>query len=100
MLAGREPQSSNENDVGTHNYSQPPRAVIFGRAFSLEQIKEVKESFSDSSNEPVAWIVGDPAKAPTGPPGPGYAKVAADLVKNALEKWKEEGGVQGEIILY
>lgn len=99
-LAGREPRTSSPNDVGTHNYSRPPRAVIFGRAFSLEQIQEVRESFGSIAKEPVAWVVGDPAKALSGPPGPGYAKTAADLVKSVLGKWKDEGGVKDEIILW
>lgn len=100
VLVGRTPQSSNPNEVGTHDYSRPPRAIIFGRAFSLEQIQEVRDTHATTAKEPVAWIVGDPSKALNGPPGPGYAQTAAESVKSALASWKNGGGAKDEIILY
>ncbi|OJJ02088.1 hypothetical protein ASPVEDRAFT_150790 [Aspergillus versicolor CBS 583.65] len=75
LLAGRDPQSTAPNDIGTHNYTQPPRAVIFGRGFTPDFVQELKKAYADRSQEPVAWVAGDPAKVPTGIPGPGYAEV-------------------------
>jgi hypothetical protein len=103
LLAGRDPQSSDDNGVGTHEYGQPVRAVIFGRGYSLEDIEQFYKASAGSNVDPVAWIVGDPAKKPNPngpPPGPGYAQVAADGVKAALEKWKSEGATKDGIILW
>jgi hypothetical protein len=102
LLAGREPQVSevNDDDVGTHNYSQPPRAVLLGRAFEEEQVEELRKACSGVALAPVAWLLGDPAKVPTAPPGPDYAVTVANDCKGALAKWKEEGGVSDDIILF
>ncbi|KAJ5303061.1 hypothetical protein N7476_009860 [Penicillium atrosanguineum] len=103
LLAGRDPQSSDDNGVGTHDYSKPPRAVIFGRGFPLENIEQYYKACAGSNADPVAWIAGDPAKKPdpnAPPPGPGYAKFATDGVKAVLEKWKEEGATKDGIILW
>lgn len=103
LLAGRDPQSSDDNGVGTHDYSRPPRAVIFGRGYALEDIEQFYKASAGSNVDPVVWIAGDPAKKPgpnVPPPGPGYAKVAAEDVKVLLEKWKEEGATKDGIILW
>jgi hypothetical protein len=102
VLAGRDPQSPNTNNVGTHNYSKPARVVILGRGFELAQVEEVRKMCAGSAKEPVAWIVGDPAKMPSGsgPPGPGYAEIAAREVKSVLAGWRDEGCVKDGIILY
>ncbi|KAJ5612517.1 hypothetical protein N7510_005711 [Penicillium lagena] len=102
LLAGRDPQVSEANDdnVGTHNYSQPPRAVILGRAFDEEQVEELRKACAGAALAPVAWLLGDPAKAPTAPPGPDYAANVVNDCKAILAKWKEEGGVSEDIILF
>ena len=100
VLAGKAPQSAHPNEVGTHDYSRAPRAVIFGRAFSLEQIQEVRDTVTGTAKDPVAWLVGDPATPLTGPPGPGYAESAAESVKSALVGWTKEGGIKDEIIFW
>lgn len=86
--------------MGTHDYSKAVRAVICGRAFELAQVEEVRMTCAGASKEPVAWVVGDPAKALKAPPGPGYAEIAAKTVKAALAQWREEGGVKDGVILY
>lgn len=100
LLAGRDPQVSEVNDVGTHNYSQPPRAVLLGRAFEEEQVEDLRKACSGAALAPVAWLLGDPAKLPTGPPGPDYAVHVANDCKDVLAKWKDEGGVRDDIILF
>lgn len=100
LLAGRDPQVSEANDVGTHNYSQPPRAVLVGRAFEEDQVEELRKACSGAARAPVAWLLGDPAKLPTGPPGPEYAVEVANDCKNVLTKWKEDGGVNEDILLF
>ncbi|KAJ5825642.1 hypothetical protein N7474_002780 [Penicillium riverlandense] len=102
LLAGRDPQVSEVNDegVGTHNYSQPPRAVILGRAFDEDQVQELRQACAGASPAPVAWLLGDPAKAPTVMPGPDYAVTVTNDCKSVLAKWKEAGGVNEDIILF
>lgn len=103
LLAGRDPQSISGNDVGTHNYTQAPRAVIFGRGYELEDINKFRQACANCAIEPIAWVVGDPAYRPdlnARPPGPGYAKVVADTVRGALDKWKKTGALKDEVFLY
>ncbi|KAJ5595083.1 uncharacterized protein N7459_001291 [Penicillium hispanicum] len=103
LLAGRDPKPTHTNDIGTHEYSKPARAVIFGRGFPLDEVQSLQKACSGINKDPVAWIVGDPAKAPgpnTPPPGPGYAQVAANSVKDVLATWAQRGAVKDEIILY
>ncbi|KAL4769987.1 hypothetical protein BDW60DRAFT_94324 [Aspergillus nidulans var. acristatus] len=93
LLSGQDPQPAvtSPNDVGTHDYSRPPRAVIFGRGYTSEFVQQLKEAYQSHSPEPVAWVMGDPATAPTGPPPPAYAEATANTVKNVLAAWKEQG---------
>ncbi|KAI1493669.1 hypothetical protein F5X96DRAFT_620832 [Biscogniauxia mediterranea] len=106
LLAGREPPEPPTNDVGTHRYDadRPPRAVLIGRAFTPDQAAALRESSSGSAKEPVAWVVGDPAKKPSGAtaggPPPGYADVVAAVAKEILGRWREEGAVEDGIFLY
>ncbi|KAJ5596220.1 hypothetical protein N7450_002678 [Penicillium hetheringtonii] len=103
LLAGRDPQAAASNDIGTHDYSRPARAVIFGRGYDMEDIEVFRKTTSGSASKPIAWVVGDPAKKPNtnGPPPPaGYAKVAADLVKEKLDQWKASGADKDELFLY
>jgi len=103
LLAGRDPQAAASNDIGTHDYSRPARAVIFGRGYEMEDIEVFRKAASGSASNPTAWVVGDPAKKPNtnGPPPPaGYAKVAADLVKEKLDQWKGSGADKDELFLY
>jgi hypothetical protein len=103
LLAGRDPQSSDDNSVGTRDYSRPPRAVIFGRGFDVEDIEQFYKASAGANKEPVVWIAGDPAKKPdpnAPPPGPGYARFATDSVKAVLETWKGEGATKDGIVLW
>ncbi|GAQ03894.1 hypothetical protein ALT_1215 [Aspergillus lentulus] len=100
LLAGRDPQSQNPNEVGTHDYSRPPRAVIFGRGYEPHQVEELQKRFAGVAKEPVAWVRGNPADVPAGGPGPDYTqKVAADM-KKVLSKWRDAGAKDEEILVY
>ncbi|KFY48784.1 hypothetical protein V496_10227 [Pseudogymnoascus sp. VKM F-4515 (FW-2607)] len=81
LLAGRDPQSQSPNGIGTHDYSRPPRAVIFGRGYNPQQVEELKKKFAGIAKEPVAW------------------NIAADM-KNVLNKWRDRGGKDEEILVY
>ncbi|KAJ5671824.1 hypothetical protein N7507_000951 [Penicillium longicatenatum] len=103
LLAGRDPQSPHNNGVGSGNYTQPARAVIFGRGFSRSDVETFRAACEGVNQEPVVWVVGDPAKQPPAdapPPGEGYAKIAAQGTKDIIIKWKEDGAIKDEVILY
>ncbi|KAJ5380775.1 uncharacterized protein N7496_003203 [Penicillium cataractarum] len=103
LLKGEKPQSPDDSGVGTQNYSQVPRAVVFGRGYDISEVEQFKNASEGSNAEPVAWITGDPNKKPdpsAPPPGPGYAQFAAMQVKEKLSAWKEEGATNNGIILW
>ncbi|KAJ9652087.1 hypothetical protein H2198_008673 [Neophaeococcomyces mojaviensis] len=100
LLAGRKPKSPSPNHIGTHDYSKPPRAVVFGRAFDLADVKELNRLHRGTGSGPVAWIAGDPAAIPPAQPGPGYAEKAAANVKKALARWMDREGNDEDIIYY
>ncbi|KAI1172257.1 hypothetical protein F4777DRAFT_520860 [Nemania sp. FL0916] len=100
LLAGRGPKVPILNNVGTHDYSRAPRAIIFGRAFKPEEVKELNRLFQHSSSTPVAWIAGDPTVKPPAHPGPDYAEQAAANVKRALQQWMDQGARSSDIIYY
>ncbi|KAJ5993739.1 hypothetical protein N7451_009463 [Penicillium sp. IBT 35674x] len=102
LLAGRVPQTPHDNGVGSGNYSQPARAVIFGHGYSVSDVETVRAACEDVNQESVVWLV-DPAKqrAPdASPPGDGYAKVAAQVTKDIIMKWKKDGADKDEVILF
>ncbi|KAJ5460668.1 uncharacterized protein N7458_002220 [Penicillium daleae] len=103
LLKGEKPQSPDDSGVGTQNYSQVPRAVIFGRGYSLTEVEQFRQASEGCNANSVAWITGDPDRKP-GPneprPGPGYAQFAAGQVKEKLTAWREEGATHDGIILW
>ncbi|KAI0467409.1 hypothetical protein F4859DRAFT_525323 [Xylaria cf. heliscus] len=99
LLAGRGPNSPSSNQLGTHNYKKPPRAVIFGRAFDPAHVKELNQRCRGTGSVSVAWIAGDPAVKPPAHPDLGYAQKGAENVKRALMEW-ENTGVGSEDVIY
>lgn len=100
LLAGNGPKTPSANHIGTHDYSKPPRAIIFGRAFTLEDVKELNSLYRGIASKPVAWIAGDPDVVPPAHPDAAYAAKGADDVKKALKRWTEAGANSEDIVLY
>ncbi|KAI0390140.1 hypothetical protein F5Y17DRAFT_462044 [Xylariaceae sp. FL0594] len=100
LLAGDGPKTHIANQVGSHDFSRPPRAVIFGRAFANEDVRELNRLCRGKGKQPVAWIAGDPSVVPPAHPGPEYAVKAADNVKRALLNWLEAGANSEDIVYY
>ncbi|KAI0188383.1 hypothetical protein EV127DRAFT_434655 [Xylaria flabelliformis] len=100
LLAGNGPTSKISNNLGSHDFTRPPRGIIFGRAFDPENVKELNRLFRDATSQSVAWIAGDPAVGPPPVPMPGYAEKAADNVKRALQKWIDDGADSRDIVYY
>ncbi|KAL3450535.1 hypothetical protein BJX65DRAFT_294205 [Aspergillus insuetus] len=86
LLAGRGPESRSPNEIGTHDYSRPPRAVSFGRGYEPQKVEELEKKFA--------------ADLPAGAAGPDYAQnIAADM-KKVLHEWRDGGGKDEEILVY
>ncbi|KAF2788276.1 hypothetical protein K505DRAFT_315156 [Melanomma pulvis-pyrius CBS 109.77] len=100
LLAGAGPKSPSSNHIGTHDYSTPPRVVIFGRAMDPAHVKEINHRYRGNGSTSVAWIAGNPAVVPPAQPGLGYAENAANNVKKALERWMKAGGNNEDIVYY
>ncbi|RYP12600.1 hypothetical protein DL765_007231 [Monosporascus sp. GIB2] len=100
LIAGRGPKSPSLNHIGSHDYSKPPRAIIFGRAFDPADVKELNRLYRGMGSAPVAWIAGDPAVKPPAHPGPGYAEKGAENVKKAFARWRDAGGNSEDIVYY
>jgi hypothetical protein len=102
LLKGEKPAAPDTSGVGTQNYSQIPRAVIFGRGYDVSEVEEFRKASEGYAN-PVAWFAADPKNAPgpnDPPPGPAYAQAAASALKGKLLAWKDEGGVDDGIFLW
>lgn len=103
LLKGEKPQFPDDSGVGTQNYSQVPRAVIFGRGYDLADVEQFRKASEGCNADPVVWFTGDPSRTPgpnDPPPGPGYAQLAAKNLKEKLMAWKEEGATQDGIFLW
>lgn len=103
LLKGEKPLFPDDSGVGTQNYSQVPRAVIFGRGYDLADIEKFRKASQGCNADPVVWFAGDPSRKPgpnDPPPGPGYAQLAAKTLKEKLMAWKEEGATQDGIFLW
>ncbi|KAI8948683.1 hypothetical protein F4801DRAFT_556188 [Xylaria longipes] len=100
LLAGRGPKSPSTNQIGTHDYTKQPRAVIFGRAFDPADVKELNQLCRGTGSVPVAWIAGDPAVKPPAHPDQAYAKKGAENVKRAFMEWEKAGTGSEDIVYY
>lgn len=100
LLAGKGPKLPSRNHIGTHDYSRPPRAVIFGQAFAAEHVKELHHLYGGQGGRPMAWIAGDPNVVPPEHPGPDYAERAANSVKRVLAEWESAGASNDNIVYY
>lgn len=100
LLAGREPKCQNPNDIGTHDYSRLPRAVIFGRGYSPEQVEDLKKKFAGFAQEPVVWMRGNPADLPAGGVAPpDYVEKIVGRMKKEMRTWRDgEGDIEKTLV--
>ncbi|KAI0503226.1 hypothetical protein F5B22DRAFT_560747 [Xylaria bambusicola] len=109
LLKGEAPPAAPTNSVGSGNYSQPARAVLFGRGFTQQQAETLYEQHADSATSPpVLWAAGAEANRKPLPAGievpPNVDKIVVPIFKGLLEDWKKkvegEGKKEGELVLY
>lgn len=54
MLAGREPPKDPDN-VGSHDFSKPPEAVLSGRGFGAQQMQTIREACG-GADAGLVWV--------------------------------------------
>ncbi|KEY64182.1 hypothetical protein S7711_10723 [Stachybotrys chartarum IBT 7711] len=102
VLAGHAPTTASVDEIGSKDYTQTPRAVIFGRAVEPTVAQDIYAGTTGKTKHPVVWLAGEAARTNrTGQdPGAGYGVNAAQELKMALAAWKDKGGNSDEFVLY
>lgn len=101
LLMGRAPQDSSDDlQIGSHDYSKIPRGIIFGRAVDPEWVTQLNQEFKGKSKASVAWIAADPGRPPPAVLPAGYAQIAADNIKKTFARWEASGANSEEIFYY
>lgn len=105
MLAGKEPPKDPDN-VGSHNFSKPPEAVLFGRGFGAQQMQMIREACG-GADAGLVWVNSvEKSRANIASSPPDFSKVevvekysdqVAASIKEVLKEVREQGkwGVDG-----
>lgn len=94
-----DPKSSS---IGTGNWAVPPRAIMFGGAFTLADILELRELASGIENRRrIPWLRADVALGTLPAPAPGvvdkaYSASIIQRLKAVLGRLKAEGKLDGD----
>ncbi|KAI1186004.1 hypothetical protein F5B17DRAFT_405790 [Nemania serpens] len=103
LLRGSEPPTAPTNAVGSHDYSRPVRAVLFGRGFTQQEAETLYGLYKDVAPS-VLWVAGAETGRPPGgvvaEPPPGVEKIVVPVFRGVLEKWVQEGAEKGGLVLY
>jgi len=98
VLRGQAPPSNEEN-VGSRNYSAPPKAVVCGAGYDDEQLAQMRSAVEKEGKVQVPWLRPD-SSVPTPPLGSEYGKHMVGRVKACLGKLKEEREMEGDKVVY
>jgi len=90
LLAGNSAKSDSE--LGTHNYSKVPIAVLLGAGYDDEGVAKMMEATADKSAKGVPWLRPDTSK-PAPPLGPEYGKALVQRIKELLAELQQKGGM-------
>jgi hypothetical protein len=100
LIAGRGFKIPSSNDIGTHDYTRLPRAIVFGRAYDPDDVAELNRLFRGAGSASLAWIAGDRNVNPPAQLGPDYAEKATDNTKRAFARWRDSGCISEDIFYY
>ncbi|KAL8754999.1 MAG: hypothetical protein Q9199_003957 [Rusavskia elegans] len=89
LLLGEEPQPAGANQVGTHYYSACPKAVLFGRTYTDDQLQAVLDACKCKGE--ISWVIPGEAAAKNEVIGPGHATKVATNMKNVLAELANTG---------
>ncbi|KAK4503687.1 hypothetical protein PRZ48_004602 [Zasmidium cellare] len=108
LLAGKSPPPDPDN-VGSHNFSQKPQAVVFGRAYTDEAVEELRQHCGGSESG-LAWVMSTKEardKVMKGFPYGGdqeafnrYADKTTAITKGVLEDLRREGKLGRDGVYY
>jgi hypothetical protein len=104
ILSGSTPANIKSN-LGSKNYSAPPRAIILGGGYDDAAIAQLREAVASSPGAvKIPWLKADPEKMKAGPtPGTEeYCRAAASRMKSTLGSIPESGelGPEDDEIFY
>lgn len=91
LLSGKEPQPASTNEVGSHDYTKPPQAVILGRGFNDNDIEFLRKTCEGVSAVP--WIKSGPKKLSDMTFSANYAAATVEKIKVVLAGLKEGDGM-------
>lgn len=99
LQSGKAPTKDPDN-VGSHDFSKRPEAVIFGRGFEIVQVEDIRAACGGSSSG-LVWLHSSQEglnKVKTAHPDPNdpdsldrYAQMTADVAKEVLDGIKSDG---------
>lgn len=89
LLSNEAPAPAEDNEVGTHNYSAIPQAVLVGRTYTDDKLQAVQDACKGKGA--ISWVVpGEPAKKDE-TIAAGHAVRVATNMKNVLNDLSATG---------
>ncbi|KAL8813737.1 MAG: hypothetical protein Q9223_006967 [Gallowayella weberi] len=89
LLLSEQPQPVESNEVGTHNYSALPKAVLFGRTYTDDKLRAVFDACKGKGD--ISWVIPGEAAAKNEVIGPGHATKVATNMKMVLTELVNTG---------
>lgn len=90
--------ATTDNELGSHNYSKVPKAVILGGGYDDSMIDEMRKATKAAGAPEVPWLRPDTTK-PAPPLGPEYGKALVARLKTLMAEMQVEGkldqGIEG-----
>eukprot|EP01111_Echinosteliopsis_oligospora_P009291 TRINITY_DN2703_c0_g1_i1.p1 TRINITY_DN2703_c0_g1~~TRINITY_DN2703_c0_g1_i1.p1 ORF type:complete len:166 (-),score=42.17 TRINITY_DN2703_c0_g1_i1:73-570(-) len=97
LLAGQKVDPSTIDEVGTLNFERTPQAIIFGGAFTRENIEEMREACGGKFNVP--WLQRGP-DADARSAGQKYPEFVAKSVKAVISDLQKKGLMEKDGIYF
>jgi len=94
LLSKEQPQPVEENEVGTHNYSATPKAILVGRTYTDDKLQAVRDSCKGKAE--VSWVVPGEAASKNETIAAGHATRVATNMKNVLNELCSTGEIGKE----
>ncbi|SPJ79803.1 uncharacterized protein FTOL_08194 [Fusarium torulosum] len=98
LLSGKTPSSHPESSaIGSGNYKQVPRAVVFGGAFEDSDIAALRDAVNIVQGaRGVAWVRQDSSQPAPPVTSPEYPKLMTRRTKEAVIQLEKEGKLDGK----
>ncbi|KAI9712182.1 MAG: hypothetical protein M1828_001743 [Chrysothrix sp. TS-e1954] len=94
LLSSEDPLPEEANEVGTHNYKEVPKAILFGRTYTDDKLQAVRDACKGKGV--ISWVVpGEPA-ASNETIVTGHATKVATNMKNVLDGLCSSGTIGKE----